>query len=194
MRICVYCASSPHADPEYRLAARSLGGLLAEAGCHVVYGGGCSGSMGALADGVLQAGGKITGVLPRFMDELEWGHSGLTYLQRVKDMRERKHHMLRDTDAVVALPGGCGTLEELFEVITMKRLGLYFQPIILLDTRNYFTPLVAYLQYSIDEHFMNPEHAMMWQRVTQPQEVLPAVHRTPAWRKDARSVAAVRPD
>ncbi len=194
MRICVYCASSQHADPEYRRAARSLGILLAKAGCHIVYGGGGSGSMGALADGALQAGGEITGILPRFMDELEWGHSGLTCLQRVENMRERKQQMLLDTDAVVALPGGCGTLEELFEVITLKRLGLYFQPIILLDTRSYFTPLTEYLQHSIDEHFMNPEHAGMWQRVAQPQDVLPAIRGTPPWREDARSVAAVHPD
>ncbi len=194
MRICVYCASSQHADPEYRYAARSLGILLAEAECHIVYGGGGSGSMGALADGALQAGGEITGILPRFMDELEWGHSGLTRLERVESMRERKHRMLLDTDAVVALPGGCGTLEELFEVITLKRLGLYFQPIILLDTRGYFTPLTEYLQYSIDEHFMNPEHAKMWQRVAQPQDVLPAIRGTPPWHEDARSLAAVHPD
>lgn len=194
MRICVYCASSQHANPEYRQAARNLGILLAEAGCHIVYGGGGSGSMGALADGALQAGGEITGILPRFMDELEWGHSGLTCLQRVESMRERKQQMLLDTDAVVALPGGCGTLEELFEVITLKRLGLYFQPIILLDTRSYFTPLTEYLQHSIDEHFMNPEHAGMWQRVAQPQDVLPAIRGTPPWREDARSVAAVHPD
>ena len=192
MRICVYCASSEQADPAYRAAARQLGERLAEAGCSVVYGGGSAGSMGALADGALARGGEVIGVLPRFMADLEWGHVGLTRLELVEDMRERKHRLLTGSDAVVALPGGCGTLEELFEAITLKRLGLYFNPIILLDTLGFYAPLDAFLQQVIAARFMNPEHAAMWQRVAAPEDVLPAIRAAPRWREDARDYAVVR--
>src|SRR5579884_3607112 len=138
MRICVYAASSQQCDPLYHDAAKRLGALLAQAGCTLVYGGGSAGSMGAVANGALAAGGEVVGVIPRFMADLEWGHGGLTRLELVEDMRERKHRLLTDSDAVVALPGGCGTLEELFEAITLKRLGLYFKPIVLLNTRGYY--------------------------------------------------------
>ena len=192
MRICVYCASSEQADPAYRTAARRLGERLAEAGCSVVYGGGSAGSMGALADGALARGGEVIGILPRFMADLEWGHAGLSRLELVEDMRERKHRLLTGSDAVVALPGGCGTLEELFEAITLKRLGLYFNPIILLDTLGFYAPLEAFLQQAIAARFMNPEHAAMWQRVAVPEDVLPAIRAAPRWREDARDYAVVR--
>ena len=192
MRICVYCASSEQADPAYRTAARRLGERLAEAGCSVVYGGGSAGSMGALADGALARGGEVIGILPRFMADLEWGHAGLSKLELVEDMRERKHRLLTGSDAVVALPGGCGTLEELFEAITLKRLGLYFNPIILLDTLGFYAPLEAFLQQAIAARFMNPEHAAMWQRVAVPEDVLPAIRSAPRWREDARDYAVVR--
>ena len=192
MRVCVYAASSQHSHAAYRDAARTLGGLLARAGCTLVYGGGSAGSMGAIADGALAAGGEVVGILPRFMADLEWGHPGLTKLELVEDMRERKHRLLSDSDAVVALPGGCGTLEELFEAITLKRLGLYFNPIILLNTRAFYRPLQAFLQQVIGERFMNAEHAAMWSLVDTPDEVLPAIRATPKWREDARECAAVR--
>ena len=192
MRICVYCASSEQADPAYRTAARRLGERLAEAGCSVVYGGGSAGSMGALADGALARGGEVIGILPRIMADLEWGHAGLSRLELVEDMRERKHRLLTGSDAVVALPGGCGTLEELFEAITLKRLGLYFNPIILLDTLGFYAPLEAFLQQAIAARFMNPEHAAMWQRVAVPEDVLPAIRSAPRWREDARDYAVVR--
>jgi uncharacterized protein (TIGR00730 family) len=192
MRICVYCASSEQSDPAYRAAARQLGERLAEAGCSVVYGGGSAGSMGALADGALARGGEVIGILPRFMADLEWGHVGLTRLELVEDMRERKHRLLTGSDAVVALPGGCGTLEELFEAITLKRLGLYFNPIVLLDTLGFYAPLEAFLEQVIAARFMNPEHAAMWQRVAAPEDVLPAIRAAPRWREDARNYAVVR--
>ena len=107
MRVCVYAASSDYSPPEYMTQARQLGTLLAKAGCELVYGGGSRGSMGAVADGALEAGGKVIGILPRFMADLEWGHPGLTRLELVEDMRERKHRLLTGSDAVVALPGGC---------------------------------------------------------------------------------------
>ncbi|HET7268913.1 MAG TPA: TIGR00730 family Rossman fold protein [Oleiagrimonas sp.] len=192
MRICVYCASSQQSDPVYREAAYRLGELLGEAGHTVVYGGSSSGSMGAVADGALSKDGEVIGILPRFMADLEWGHPGLTHLELVEDMRERKHRLLTGSDAVVALPGGCGTLEELFEAITLKRLGVYLNPIILLDTQDFYAPLDAFMGRIIDEHFMNPEHASMWQRVATPADVLPAIAAAPAWTESARERAVPR--
>lgn len=192
MRICVYCASSQECDPHYHEVAFKLGALLAGSGCTLVYGGGSAGSMGAVANGALSAGGEVIGILPKFMADLEWGHPGLTRLELVEDMRERKHRLLAGSDAVVALPGGCGTLEELFEAITLKRLGLYFNPIILLNTRDFYTPLQGFMESVIAERFMNTEHLAMWSVVGQPEEVLPAIRATPRWREDAREIAVVR--
>ena len=192
MRICVYAASSPQAAPVYMDAARLLGETLAQNDCSIVYGGGSQGLMGALADGALSRGGEVIGVLPKFMADLEWGHPGLTHLDLVEDMRERKHKLLTGSDAVVALPGGCGTLEELFEAITLKRLGLYFNPILLLDTSGFYQPLQAFLEQVIAQKFLNPEHAQMWSLVAEPAGVLPAIAATPKWREDARNYAIVR--
>ena len=188
---CVYCASSRTAHPDYRRAAHRLGEVLAEASVTVVYGGGAVGSMGALADGALSKGGRVIGILPRFMAELEWGHKGLSDLKLVEDLRTRKHMMLSMSQAAIALPGGSGTLEELLEAITLKRLGLYLNPIVLVNTRNFYTPLVALLQRAVDEHFMDERHLLMWQVVGTPEEVPQALAVAPAWSADARSFAAV---
>ncbi len=192
MRVCVYCASSDGAAQMYREAAYKVGVLLAASGCSVVYGGSSNGSMGALADGALSQGGEVIGILPRFMADLEWGHPGLTRLELVEDMRERKHRLLTGSDAVVALPGGCGTLEELFEALTLKRLGLYFNPIVLLNTNNFYAPLDAFMHQVIEERFMNGEHLALWSVVDQPEEVVPRIQSTPRWRDDAREVAMTR--
>ena len=192
MRICVYCASSQECDPHYHEVAFRLGALLAESGNTVVYGGGSTGSMGAVANGALLAGGEVIGILPRFMTDIEWGHPGLTLLELVGDMRERKHRLLTGSDAVIALPGGCGTLEELFEAITLKRLGLYFNPIILLNTRGFYTPLQGFMESVIEGQFMNREHLAMWSLVDEPEDVLPRIQATPRWREDAREIAMVR--
>ena len=192
MRICVYAASSAQVAPEFHTAARLLGETLAREGCTVVYGGGSQGLMGALADGALSQGGEVIGILPKFMADLEWGHPGLTHLDLVEDMRERKHKLLTGSDAVIALPGGCGTLEELFEAITLKRLGIYFNPIVLLNTRGYYAPLQGFMEQVISEKFMNPEHAAMWSLVDAVGEVLPRIRDTPKWREDARDYAVVR--
>jgi uncharacterized protein (TIGR00730 family) len=189
--VCVYCASSQSAHPEYRQAAFRLGAALADDGLGIVYGGGARGSMGALADGALSRGGRVVGVLPRFMDDLEWGHKGLTELQLVEDMRIRKHLMLTHSHAAIALPGGCGTLEELMEALTLKRLGLYLNPILMVNTRGFFKPLIELLHHSIDEHFMDPRHADMWQLVDQPEDVPAALRRAHTWSPEARSFAAV---
>jgi uncharacterized protein (TIGR00730 family) len=192
MRISVYAASSAGCDPQFHTAARRLGGLLAAAGATLVYGGGSQGSMGALADGALAAGGVVIGILPRFMADLEWGHPGLTRLELVEDMRERKHRLLTGSDAVVALPGGCGTLEELFEAITLKRLGLYAKPIVLLNTLGFYTPWQRFMDHVIAARMMNPEHRAMWSLVDQPEQVLPCIRATSPWDPEARRYAVVR--
>ena len=192
MRICVYCASSEDCAPVYHEAARALGRTLAEAGCTLVYGGGASGLMGALANGALGAGGDVVGIIPRFMIEVEWQHPGVANLEIVEDMRERKHRLLTGSDAVVALPGGTGTLEELFEAMTLKRLALYFNPIILLDIHGFYTPLQRFMEQVVAQRFMNPEHLDMWQTVTRVDEVLPAIRHAPPWSENARNYATVR--
>jgi uncharacterized protein (TIGR00730 family) len=189
--VCVYCASSRTADPEYRFAAQRLGEVLAVAGIAIIYGGGAVGSMGALADGALAKGGRVIGILPRFMAELEWGHRGLTELELVEDLRARKHLMLTRSDAAIALPGGSGTLEELLEAITLKRLGLYLNPIVLVNTRDFFAPLLDLLGRAVQERFMDPRHLTMWQVVARPEEVPLALERAPAWVAEARSFAAL---
>jgi uncharacterized protein (TIGR00730 family) len=189
--VCVYCASSRTSHPDYRDAARRLGAVLAAGGITVVYGGGAVGSMGALADGALAAGGHVIGVLPRFMAELEWGHAGISELQLVEDLRTRKHTMLTLSEAAIALPGGSGTFEELLEAITLKRLGLYLNPILLVNTRGFFDPLVALLQRAVDERFMDERHLRMWQVVATPEEVPAALERAPPWSPDARAFAAL---
>jgi len=189
--VCVYCASSRLAHPDYRSAAHRLGEVLAQAGVAIVYGGGAVGSMGALADGALSHGGRVIGILPRFMAELEWGHKGLSDLQLVEDLRTRKHTMLAMSQAAIALPGGSGTLEELLEAITLKRLGLYLNPIVLVNTRGFFTPLLEVLARAVEERFMDPRHLLMWQVVATPEEVPAALASAPAWSAEARSFAAL---
>jgi uncharacterized protein (TIGR00730 family) len=191
-RVCVYCASSRACDPEYHDVARQLGRILAESGYAIIYGGGAAGSMGALADGAVAAGGTVTGVLPRFMMELEWGHPELTELRIVEDMRIRKHMMLSESRGLVTLPGGSGTFEELFEALTLKRLGLYTHPIVLVNTRDYFAPLLRLLEHAVEQRFMDERHLQMWQVVTSPEQVPDALANAPAWSAAAREFAAVR--
>jgi uncharacterized protein (TIGR00730 family) len=191
MRISVYAASSAQVRPAFVEAARSLGRILAAAGHTIVYGGGGTGLMGAVADGALEAGGEVIGVIPRFMTEVEWQHPGIARLDVVEDMRERKHRLLTGSDAVVALPGGCGTVEELVEAITLKRLGLYFNPIVLVNLGGFWDLFQRFLLHTIEERMMSPAHAAMWSLVDRVEDVLPRIHATPEWPRDARRFAAV---
>ena len=192
-RVCVYCASSEKSDAAYLNAARRVGEILAENSIVTVYGGGAIGSMGRLAEGVLAKGGKIVGVIPRFMQELEWDHRGLTELQVVENMRERKHIMLTGSDAAIALPGGSGTLEELLEAISLKRLGIYLNPIVIVNIRGFFDPLLALLHRCIEERFMDERHAAMWQVADAPEQLLQAIHSSASWTHDARRFATMKP-
>lgn len=190
-RVCVYCASSSQCDPAYHEAAERLGRELARNGIVTVYGGGSGGSMGRLADGALAEGGRVEGILPRFMYELEWGHPGLSELKIVNDLHERKRMMIAEVDAVAALPGGCGTLEELFEAITWKRLGLFAGPIILVNTLRFFDPCLELLERAIEGRFMGPRHREMWTVVDAPEQVVEAIRTAPAWSPSHRSFAAL---
>jgi uncharacterized protein (TIGR00730 family) len=187
----VYCASSRQSDVAYYEAAASLGRSLAQRGIAIVYGGGAVGSMGVLADAALEEGGKVIGVLPRFMYDLEWGHPRLTELRLVGDLHERKRLMIEEVDAIVALPGGSGTLEELMEAITWKRLGLHGHPIVLVNVRGFFDPLLAQLERCIAERFMDPRHGAMWTVVASSEEAVDAIRSAPPWGPDARRFALV---
>ncbi|KAB2923092.1 MAG: TIGR00730 family Rossman fold protein [Bacteroidetes bacterium] len=189
MKICVYCASSPKVDAMYFTAAESLAAAFADAGVSVVYGGGATGLMGRLADTMLARGGSIKGIMPRFMNEVEWAHRGLADIEFTETMHERKAKFLEGIDAVVALPGGTGTLEELLEAMTLKRLGLFTKPIVIVNTRGFYDPLRTMLERCIDEAFMHPKHRGLWTFVATPDEVLPAVRAAQPWGPDAITFA-----
>ena len=157
-RVLVFCGSSPGARPEYAEAADALGRLLAGRGLGLVYGGASVGLMGAVADGALAAGGEVIGVIPRGLVEREIGHAGLTELHEVSTMHERKALMADLSDAVIALPGGTGTLDELFELFTWSQLGLHRMPMGLLDVVGYWQPLLAMLDHMVTEGLLRAEH------------------------------------
>jgi uncharacterized protein (TIGR00730 family) len=155
--ICVFCGSNGGADPAYLRTAEAVGTGLATRGIRVVYGGGRVGMMGAVADAARAAGGEVVGVIPRQIFDLEIGHTGLDDLRVVSSMHERKALMAELSDAFVALPGGIGTLEELFEVYTWAQLGIHNKPLALLDVAGYFQPLAAFLDHAVDQRFLRPE-------------------------------------
>lgn len=190
-RVCVFCASSSRLDERYLGPAYELGQLLADQGITLVYGGGAVGLMGAVADGALSRGGHVVGVIPTFMVEREWAHKGVSQLVVVQSMNERKELMRAQADALVALPGGSGTLEELLEAISLKRLGLYLGPIVMLNTCGFFDPLLQLFERCITERFMDPRHLRMWTVVDKPAEVLEAMRQAPPWPSGAVQFAAV---
>jgi uncharacterized protein (TIGR00730 family) len=160
-RVCVFSGSSPGADPAYRAAATDLGHHLAERGIELVYGGAHVGLMGVLADAALADGGRVIGVIPRSLVEREIAHPGLSDLRVVDSMHERKAQMAELADAFVALPGGVGTLEELFEVYTWNQLGLHAKPLGLFNVRGYFDGLVRFLDHAVAERFVTDAHRAM---------------------------------
>ncbi|EID53612.1 TIGR00730 family Rossman fold protein [Saccharomonospora xinjiangensis] len=153
-RLCVFCGSSSGKDPAYAVEAAAVGKLLAERGIGVVYGGGQVGLMGVVADAALEAGGEVIGVIPKHLMRAEIAHHELTKLHVVEDMHERKATMARLSDGFVALPGGAGTLEELFEVWTWAQLGLHAKPVGLLDVRGYYTKMAEFLDHMVTEGFL----------------------------------------
>jgi len=159
--VCVFCGSNGGADPAYLAAAARTGQALAERGLRLVYGGGKVGMMGAIADAALEAGGEVVGVIPQSIFDLEIGHEGVTDLRVVASMHERKALMADLADAFVALPGGIGTFEELFEVFTWAQLGLHRKPLGLLDVAGYYAPLEAMLDHAVEQRFLRVETRAM---------------------------------
>lgn len=189
--ICIYCASSNKAAEIYGNTAYELGALLAQEGITVVTGAGSIGLMRMVEDGALENGGKAIGVIPQFMVEQGWHHTGLTELHITESMHERKQLMANLSDAVIALPGGCGTIEELSEIITWKQLGLYLNPIVILNINGYYDHFIAQLEQAIEEHFMGEIHGKIWSVATTPAEVLEAIRNTPRWDASVRKYAAL---
>jgi uncharacterized protein (TIGR00730 family) len=189
--VCVYCASSDHCRPIFLESAYTFGNILAKESIDIVYGGGSTGLMGRLADGAIAGNGHVRGIIPQFMQNLEWGHKGISILEEVEDMHTRKFLMIRKSDGIVALPGGCGTLEELLEAITWKRLGLAHQPIVIVNIDGFYDPLISMLQSTVDEQFMRPEHLNMWHVVNTVEEVLPMLRSIDPWPLNAISYAKV---
>lgn len=162
MRVCVFCASSLKCGNEYHKEAESLGYLLARGDYEIVYGGGKNGLMGKFADVAVEHGAKIIGVIPEFLQNLELGHQNITELKKVATMHEREMFFLKESDAIIALPGGCGTIEELLQAITWKQLGLIDSPIIIVNVKNYYNNLIQMLELSIKEKFMDDFHRNIW--------------------------------
>ena len=170
--VCVFCASSANIDGRYLEAARELGSLLAKGGWRCVNGGGAVGLMGAVTDGALDAGGQVTGVIPKFMVDNGWCYDRLEDVIVTADMHQRKHMMSEMADAVIAMPGGVGTFEELLETLTWRQLGIVKTPVIILNTLGYYDPLLAMLQHAIDEGFMKPSHSRLWTVASTPAEAI----------------------
>ena len=170
--VCVFCASSANIDERYLADARELGTLLAQGGWRCVNGGGAVGLMGAVTDGTLDAGGEVTGVIPKFMVDNGWCYDRLMDVVVTADMHQRKQMMSNMADAVIALPGGVGTLEELLETLTWRQLGLVKVPIIILNTLGYYDLLLAMLRHAIDEGFMKPSHGQLWQVAATPADAV----------------------
>lgn len=189
--VCVYSASSTKIDPVYFDTAYELGTLLGQQHIRLINGAGNMGLMSAVSDAALAAGGEVTGVIPRFMVEQGWHHTGLTRLVEVESMHERKKMMADLSDAVIALPGGCGTLEELLEIITWKQLGLYLNPVVILNVKGYFDPLLAMLQRAVEENFMRTQHGSIWHVAKTVQEAVELVHTVPLWDVSIRKFAAI---
>ena len=191
MTICVFASSSSRINHEYSIAASNLGALLAQEGMDVVFGGGGIGLMGKLADAILKNGGTITGVIPSFMKDEGWDHTEIGEMIVTPDMGERKKRMFEMADAIVALPGGVGTLEELTEALTLKQLGLFRGPIIILNTLNYYKSLIDFLEHMISSNFLRYEHKGMWQIAYTPEEVMIHLKTNDLWITDPRSIARI---
>ena len=189
--VCVYCASSTKIPAIYFEVANKLGRLLGELQLNVVNGAGNIGLMRAVSDATLEAGGTVTGVIPHFMVEQNWYHKGLTQVIEVENMHERKQKMANLSDACIALPGGCGTLEELLEIITWKQLGLYVNPIVILNVNHYYDPLLQLFEQAIQEQFMRPQHQRLWAVAETAKEAVQLIYSEPLWDPTLRKIAAI---
>lgn len=191
-RICIYCASSAQVHQKYFIATSEIADILAENKIEVVFGGGAQGLMGCLADRMVERGGRIIGIMPHFMREVEWDHKQLNEVHFVDDMHSRKKKFLEDVDALLALPGGCGTLEELLEAITLKRLGQFTKPIVIFNLDGYYDPLLSMLDRCIAEKFMSEKHRHIWSVIDKPAQLIGAIANAPAWDSAAIHTAVMK--
>lgn len=189
--VCVYSASSTQIDKAYFDDAKELGKILAEKKISIVNGAGNMGLMRAVTDSAMQNGGKCIGVIPQFMVEQEWHNPELSELIVVDSMHERKHKMAQMSDGVIALAGGCGTLEELMEIITWKQLGLFLHPIVILNTKGYYNPLLEMLDKAAEERFMREEHRAIWSVANTPSEAVELLTNTQPWDESVRKFAYI---
>ncbi len=189
--IAIYCSSSNKVRESYMQAAERLGELFAKANIQLIYGDGGIGLMAAAAQGALDAGGKVLGVIPQFMVDAGWNNPRSTKTIVTETMHERKATICQHADAMVALPGGIGTFEELLECLTWKQLGLHTCPVVILNTDGYYDRLLSCIDYMIEEQMMRPIHREMFIVVSTPEEVLPAIMSTPQWDPSTRRLAAI---
>ncbi|MDX6715060.1 MAG: hypothetical protein QOH30_1618, partial [Baekduia sp.] len=179
-KVCVYAGSAPGASEAYAAATRELAAGIVARGAGVVYGGGSLGLMGVLADATLQAGGTVTGVIPRFLDDREVGHDGVTDLRVVETMHERKMLMADLADAFVVLPGGIGTLEEVVELLSWRRLDLHAKPVVFYNPDGFWQPLFDLFQHTVDAHLTPAEFMDAWTAVERIEDVIPTLLQAPA--------------
>ena len=189
--IAVYCASSNKVRASFIAAAERLGELMATKGKRLVYGDGGIGLMAAVARGALNAGGKVVGVIPQFMVDQGWNNPNSTKTIVTQTMHERKATICEISDAMVALPGGIGTFEELLECLTWKQLDLHHNPVVILNTDGYYDKLLACIDQMVEEQMMRPIHKDMYVVVSEPEEVLPAIENAPAWDPSTRRLASI---
>ncbi len=189
--IAVYCASSNKVRASFVHAAENFGHLLAKNGIRLIYGDGGIGLMAAVARGVLDGGGEAIGVIPRFMVEQGWNNPQSTQTIITETMHERKATICQMADAMVALPGGIGTFEELLECLTWKQLGLHHCPVVILNTDGYYNNLLKCIDQMIEEQMMRPIHREMFIVVNHPEEILPAINNAPEWDPSTRRLAAI---
>jgi uncharacterized protein (TIGR00730 family) len=178
--LCVYCGSSGAVEPKYREAASELGAHLAAAGVELVFGGGRIGLMGLLADAAIAANGRVTGIIPSHLRSAELAHPGVNELVVVGSMHERKRLMAEKADAFAVLPGGIGTLDEMFEIVSWKQLGLHDKPILLVDVGGYWSPLLALLEHIIDKGFARPQSRGLLQVVPSVSALMAVLAEEPA--------------
>jgi uncharacterized protein (TIGR00730 family) len=191
MRVCIFASSSSRIKSAYADAASELGVLLANAGAEVVFGGGGIGLMGTLADAVIGNNGRIKGVIPAFMKDQGWDHPSVDEMIVTGDMGERKKQMFSLADAVVALPGGVGTIEELTEAITLKQLGLFRGPVIILNTLDYYRSLIEFFEHMVTENFLRYEHKAIWEIAATPREVMLLLEKNDTWLFDPIKIAKI---
>ncbi|MDX9930073.1 MAG: TIGR00730 family Rossman fold protein [Bacteroidales bacterium] len=191
MKICVFASSSSILHEMYSAAAAGLGSELAGEGHEIIFGGGGIGLMGKLADAALESGGRVTGVIPGFMLEEGWGHSSVTEMIVTTDMNSRKKTMFSMADAIVALPGGIGTLEELTEAITLKQLGIWNGPVVILNTLGFYDLFLNMLDKMIAENFLRPQHREIWSVAATPGEVPAQIKNYGGWISNPRGIAKI---